>query len=147
MPCGDFTDEQQLMRSVNDIKVDNLPTIRDARGNLVVAEFSAYVPFQVVRLFYVHDVPANTTRGKHAHRRCRQYMICQTGRVLVDAADGRQTRQIELNAGQAVLMEPRIFFSETYADRGTLLLVLCDQPYDKDEYINSMEELRGSSPL
>jgi UDP-2-acetamido-3-amino-2,3-dideoxy-glucuronate N-acetyltransferase len=125
---------------VKDIKIDNLPTIRDARGSIVVAEFSAYVPFQVVRLFYVHDVPIDTIRGQHAHRRCRQYMICQFGRVLIDAADGRQTRRIELNAGQAALIERGIFSSETYVDRNTVLLVLCDQPYDSNDYIYGMGE-------
>jgi UDP-2-acetamido-3-amino-2,3-dideoxy-glucuronate N-acetyltransferase len=128
------------MPNVNDIKVDNLPRNRDARGNLVAAEFSDYVPFQVVRLFYVHDVPVNTIRGKHAHRRCRQYMICQTGRVIVDATDGKQTRKIELTAGQSIFVEPGIFFSEKYVERDTVLLILCDSPYDSNDYIESMDE-------
>jgi dTDP-4-dehydrorhamnose 3,5-epimerase-like enzyme len=128
------------MASVNDITIDHLPRMSDARGNLVVAEFSNFVPFPVVRLFYVHDVPINTARGMHAHRSCRQYMICQTGRVLVDTNDGAQARRIELNPGQAVLIENGIFSSETYLDRETVLLVLCDQPYDKDDYIQSLEE-------
>jgi hypothetical protein len=46
-------------------------------------------------------------------------MICQTGRVLVDATDGTQTRQIELCSGQAVLIEHGIFTSETYVDHDT----------------------------
>jgi UDP-2-acetamido-3-amino-2,3-dideoxy-glucuronate N-acetyltransferase len=129
------------MASVNDIKVDDLPRMSDARGNLIIAELGDYVPFPVARLFYVHGVPINTIRGKHAHRRCRQYLICQIGRVIVEAADGNQTRRIELNAGQAVLMESGIFFSETYVDRDTVLLVLCDRPYEKNDYIDSLEEL------
>ncbi len=126
--------------SVSDIKIDNLPTMCDARGCLVVAEFSAYVPFQVVRVFYVHSVPINTIRGEHAHRHGRQYMICQTGRVLVDANDGALTRRIELSPGQAMLMECGIFFRETYVDRDTVLLVLCDSPFDSKDYIRTMEE-------
>jgi dTDP-4-dehydrorhamnose 3,5-epimerase-like enzyme len=128
------------MPNVSDIKIDDLPKISDDRGRLVVAEFSKFVPFPVARLFYVHEVPANTTRGKHAHRRCRQYLICQSGRVLVEATDGKQTRRIELNPGQAVLIEPGIFTSETYADHETVLLVLCDRPHDRADYIQTMEE-------
>ena len=128
------------MPNVKHIKIDELPKIRDARGNLVVAELGKYVPFAVVRLFYVHDVPANTVRGQHAHRQCSQYMICQTGRVLVDATDGAQTRRIELLPGQAVLIEPGIFASETFADPGTVLLVLCDQQYDSNDYVRSMAD-------
>lgn len=123
-----------------DIKVDDLPEFRDARGSLVVAEFSEYVPFKVARIFYVHDVPVNVTRGKHAHRECRQYMICQAGRLLIEATDGKQTQRIELKAGQAILMDNGIFYSETYLDRETVLLVLCDKPYDVNDYVDSADE-------
>jgi dTDP-4-dehydrorhamnose 3,5-epimerase-like enzyme len=128
------------MADVNDIKIDNLPTMRDPRGNLVVAEFNKYLPFPVVRLFYVYGVPANTTRGNHAHHRLRQYLICQTGRVLISTADGMRTRQIELHPGQAVLIGQGIFASETYLDSDSVLLVLCDRPYEEDDYIRTMEE-------
>ena len=127
------------MPSVNDIKVDDLPEIRDPRGALVITEFDKYVPFPVVRVFYVHDVPPNTVRGRHAHRQCRQYMICQTGRLLLEATDGTQTRRIELHPGQGVLIEPGIFASETFAESDTMLLVLCDRPYDRGDYIESIE--------
>ena len=133
------------MPNLSDIKIDHLPKFSDARGNLVVAEFCNYVPFPVVRLFYIHDVPINTIRGKHAHRRCRQYMICQTGRVIVEATDGTQTRKIELCSGQAVLIECGIFTSETYVDRDTVLLVLCDRPYEKDDYIESICEPKAKA--
>ncbi len=128
------------MPNIDSIKIDDLPTFRDPRGNLVVAEFERFVPFPVVRLFYIYDVPVNTIRGQHAHRRCRQYLICQRGRVLVEATDGKRTRRIELNRGQAILMESGIFYSETYLDRDSTLLVLCDQPYDYNDYVQSMEE-------
>jgi UDP-2-acetamido-3-amino-2,3-dideoxy-glucuronate N-acetyltransferase len=129
------------MPNLNDIKIDNLPKFRDARGSLVVAEFFNYIPFSVVRLFYIHDAPINAVRGKHAHRRCRQYMICQTGRVLIDATDGTQTRRIELCSGQAVLIENGIFTSQTYVERDTVLLVLCDRLYEKDDYIHSIDPM------
>ena len=134
------------MPRVDDIKVDDLPGYRDPRGNLVVAELGKFVPFPVVRLFYVYDVPINMVRGQHAHRDCRQYMICQNGRVLVDASDGSRSRQITLKPGQAVLMENGIFYSETYLDRDSMLLVLCDKPYDRNDYIDRSEEFIAIFP-
>lgn len=128
------------MANVDDIKVDDLPTIRDERGTLVVAEFSKQVPFSIARIFYIHGVAPNTSRGKHAHRLGRQYLICQSGHVLIDATDGKRTRQIRLMPGQAALIENGIFASEAYIDRDTVLLVLCDRPYDRSDYIESMEE-------
>jgi WxcM-like, C-terminal len=128
------------MPDVNVIRIDSLPRKRDARGNLVVAEFNEFVPFAVARLFYVCDVPVNTCRGNHAHRHGRQYYICQSGRVRVDLHDGTRARRIELNPGHAVLIENGIFASETYLDRNSMLLVLCDRPYDRADYIESMDE-------
>ena len=72
-------------------------------------------------------------------------MICQTGRVIVEATDGTQTRKIELCSGQAVLIECGIFTSETYVDRDTVLLVLCDRPYDRDDYIESICEPKAKA--
>jgi UDP-2-acetamido-3-amino-2,3-dideoxy-glucuronate N-acetyltransferase len=129
------------MLNLNDINIDNLPKFRDARGNLVVAEFTNYVPFLVVRLFYIHDAPINAVRGKHAHRRCRQYMICQTGHVLIDATDGTQMRRFDLCSGQAVLIENGIFTSQKFVERETVLLVLCDRPYERDDYIHSIDSM------
>lgn len=128
------------MPDVNDIRIDDLPRKRDARGNLVVAEFSKFVPFAVARLFYIYGVPVNTSRGHHAHRHGRQYYICQSGRVRIDVHDGTKARRIELNPDQAVFIESEIFASETYLDENSVLLVLCDRSYDRDDYIESMEE-------
>lgn len=128
------------MPSVNDIKIDELPLMRNARGILAVVEFGKFVPFTVVRLFYMRDVPPAAIRGEHAHHRCRQYMICQNGRVRVDLADGKDMRCLELSPGQAVLIEPGIFATETYLDPESMILVLCDRPYEKEDYIHTMDE-------
>ena len=128
------------MPSVRDISIDHLPQVRDLRGLLGVVEFGEWLPFDVIRLFYVLDVPPGTVRGNHAHRRCSQYVICQSGRVRIDLSDGDEVLQFELIPGQAVLIEPGIFASETYLDVGSVIIVLCDRPYEKDDYIHTLEE-------
>ena len=74
--------------TIDGIKLDTLPTMRDARGALTVAEFSKFVPFPVARMFYVREVPPGTMRGQHAHYRCSQYMICISGRLRITVDDG-----------------------------------------------------------
>jgi mannose-6-phosphate isomerase-like protein (cupin superfamily) len=126
--------------SVADVKIDSLPTMYDARGALTVAEFSKFVPFSVVRLFYVRDVPVGSVRGQHAHYRCSQYMICLDGRLGIALADGMGKRSVELSPGQAILVEPGLFVTETYRDDESALLVLCDRPYEAEDYIHGMDE-------
>jgi WxcM-like, C-terminal len=128
------------MNALDAIKVDTLPTMRNARGALTVLELDRFIPFPVVRLFYVWDVPTNTERGQHAHRRCSQYLICASGRLEIKLNDGVNHRHLELSAGNALLIMPGIFAAEIYRDSGTVLLVLCDRPYEKDDYIYSVDE-------
>lgn len=129
------------MSKLDAAALDMLPTMRDARGALTVADFSQAVPFPVVRLFYVHDVPAGIVRGQHGHYRCSQYMICVSGRLRITLADRSRERAFELEPGHGLLIRPGLFASETYLDAGTVLLVLCDRPYEKDDYIHSRDRL------
>jgi hypothetical protein len=126
------------------VKVDQLPVFRhEARGAVTPVEFSRFVPFQPVRLFYAYDVPQGGVRGRHANRTAREYLICQSGRVRLDLADRHKDRVVTLSAGEGVLIEPGIFVVDTYLDPGAVLLVLCDKPYDHQDYIHTLDELRA----
>lgn len=128
--------------SIDGIKLDTLPTMRDARGALTVAEFSKFVPFPVARMFYVREVPPGTLRGQHAHYRCSQYMVCVSGRLRITVADGANERSLELSPGNGIFIEPGIFATETYLDADSVMLALCDRPYEKEDYIHTMDEFR-----
>jgi dTDP-4-dehydrorhamnose 3,5-epimerase-like enzyme len=129
--------------SVAAMKVDTFPTIRDVRGALTVAELDSFVPFKVVRLFFMTGVPAGTVRGQHGHYHCSQYFLCQGGRLQTILSDGVQERIVILELGQGILIPPGIFASQTYLEQNTILQVLCDRPYEKEDYIHSLNELRA----
>jgi dTDP-4-dehydrorhamnose 3,5-epimerase-like enzyme len=129
--------------SVTAMEVDTFPTMRDQRGTLTVVELGGIVPFTVVRLFFVIGVPTGTTRGQHGHYRCNQYFLCQGGRVQTVVSDGTEERTFILEPGQGLLVPPGIFASETYLEPHTILQVLCDRPYEKDDYIHTVDELRA----
>ena len=130
----------RVTAALDGLKIDTLPTMRDPRGALTVAEFGRFVPFSVARLFYVREVPPNTVRGQHAHFRCSQYVICVSGRAQIDFADGATERSVTLSPGQAVLIDPGIFATETYLDADSVLLFLCDRAYEKADYIHTLDQ-------
>ena len=126
---------------LSDVAVRRLTARRDARGELVVAEVPKDVPFSIMRMFYVRDVPAGTVRGRHGHYRCRQMLVCQSGRIAVDVSDGKEECHFVLEPGEFLVLEPGLMGTETYLDGGSILLVLCDQPYDPEDYIHTIEAL------
>jgi dTDP-4-dehydrorhamnose 3,5-epimerase-like enzyme len=125
-----------MMPTVEQLTVVDVPKFRDDRGLLVPIEFPDFVPFEVKRIFWIIDVPPGGSRGAHAHKTCHQFLICIAGHLVVEAFDGRSERSLELTVGNALYIKPGIFSVERFIERGTILAVLCDRPYDPMDYLN-----------
>ena len=52
-----------------------LDKIIDPRGNLTVAQGHDKVPFDIRRAYWVYDVPGGESRGGHAHKQCREFIV------------------------------------------------------------------------
>lgn len=130
-----------MLPSVSDLSVVSLPTFKDARGSLGVADLRALVKFPVKRVFWINEVPLNGLRGGHAHKLCHQFMICLSGRIAVEAFDGQSERSLFMAAGSAVHIPPAIYATERFEGPSSVLAVLCDLPYDKNDYIYDRAEL------
>jgi UDP-2-acetamido-3-amino-2,3-dideoxy-glucuronate N-acetyltransferase len=113
--------------------------VEDGRGCLGVIEISSHAPFVPVRMFWISDVAAGTARGGHAHKACSQFLVCLRGRIDVDAIDGTQSQNFVLGQGDFLNIVPRIYATETFLDEGSVLAVLCDRPYEPDDYVYERE--------
>jgi UDP-2-acetamido-3-amino-2,3-dideoxy-glucuronate N-acetyltransferase len=109
--------------------------ISDDRGNLGVIELAGHAPFVPVRIFWIHDVPPGTARGGHAHKACSQFLVCLRGRISVDAIDGTLSRNFILEQGDFLNLVPGIYSTQFFMDEGTVLAVLCDRPYEPQDYV------------
>jgi UDP-2-acetamido-3-amino-2,3-dideoxy-glucuronate N-acetyltransferase len=113
-----------------------LPTHRDARGTLSVAEFTEHLPFAPRRVFFVYDVPSHHVRGEHAHRQCEQLLVCIHGSVSVVLDDGRERQEISLNAPDLGLYIPTYLWATQYrCSRDAVMAVFASHPYDPTDYI------------
>lgn len=118
-----------------------LPTVRDARGQLAVAELGPALPFRPVRLFVLSDVPAGAARAQHANRSCAEVLICVSGSCVVDAEDAAGVLRFHLAGPQLALVVPAGVWLECRdfsADAS--LLVLADQAYDPANQITDRAE-------
>jgi dTDP-4-dehydrorhamnose 3,5-epimerase-like enzyme len=120
-------------------KLLQLPTLRDSRGVLMPVDFTA-LPFMPTRMFTVTGVPAGGMRGQHAHARGQQFLLCLSGRVVVEIREGRQLIPLELTAPDAALLiGPGVWARQRYDGPDTVLLVLASHPYDPASYIYDVE--------
>ena len=51
-----------------------LPRHMDGRGSLGVIE-AQDLPFDIRRIYYLHDVPMGAVRGEHGHKRLEQLIL------------------------------------------------------------------------
>jgi len=128
------------MNTADAARLIDLPRHARADGAVVVAEADAQVPFAIARMFTV-AAPTDAERGKHAHRLCSQFMVCVNGAVDVVCDDGREQRTFKLNRGHlGLLVPPMIWNNVIFRESNSVLVVLCNRPYEADDYIHDYVE-------
>ena len=118
----------------------NIEKIIEDNGTLVPIEFKD-LPFEPKRIFYVTNVPQYDIRGEHAHYESQQVAICVVGKVLVTLFDGFNTNHHMLMPGQAVFVDKLIWDQYQFMEEGCVMLVICSNEYDKEDYIHTKDEL------
>jgi len=127
--------------TIDSIKLIEVPNHIDDRGNLTVLQGDGLVPFSISRVFTV-TASTNSVRGQHAHKRCSQFMVCLSGSIEVVCNDGvKEINYILDRPNLGLMMPPGIWAEEIYKKDQSILMVLCDFPYDEEDYIYSVSEL------
>lgn len=129
-----------MKASIHDCKVANLPRIYDRRGSLTSICRGEHVPFEVVRTYYLYDVPGGASRGGHAHRQLQQLMVSVMGAFDVILDDGSEKRTVRLDRAYHGLYIPPLIWRELVNfSSGAICLVLTSLPYDENEYVRDYE--------
>jgi serine acetyltransferase/dTDP-4-dehydrorhamnose 3,5-epimerase-like enzyme len=122
------------------VTIHRLTNARDLRGSLTAAEFSN-LPFVPTRLFTVYDVPSESVRGAHAHRKCAQLLVCLAGSLSCLVDDGSVREEIRLaNSEVGLHIPPMIWGTQWKYTRDAVLLVLASHSYDATDYIRDYEQ-------
>lgn len=126
--------------SIDDVKSINLPHYFEDNGDLVVMEGMINLPFSIARVFVVR-ASDGAVRGQHAHRACSQFLTCPRGLVEVLCDDGLQTASYTLDhPNTGLLIPPGIWSQQTYKTENAALTVLCDRPYEAEDYMREYDE-------
>lgn len=126
---------------ISERRIIDLPRHFDPRGNLTVVEGGRNLPFDVSRVYWVYDVPAGESRGGHAHKHCREFIIAVSGSFHVTLDNGRERQTFLLNHPfQGLLVETGMWRMLDDFSSGAVCLVLASDPFDEADYIRDYGE-------
>ena len=129
--------------TLENVKFFNTRTMVEPDGNLVPIESNHDIPFSIKRIFYVYGVKDQNDRGKHAHYKSKQVLICVNGKVEVLVHDGNKKQKYLLESPQQALYIPEMIWDEqVYLTEDTVLLVLSNMKYLPEDYIHNFEEFK-----
>jgi hypothetical protein len=122
-------------------KLIDLTKIIDPRGNLTVAQQLKDIPFEVSRVYWVYDVPSGESRGGHAHKHCREFIVAVSGSFTVTLNDGSEKHTFLLNHPyQGLLVNTNVWRTLDDFSSGAVCLVLAEDPFLEEDYIREYED-------
>ena len=129
--------------SINDAKIIKLDQNIADEGILTVVQSQKNIPFKTDRAFFIKAPKENIIRGNHSHKSLTQFMICLNGSIEICVDDSIDKKIITLDkSSEGFLVPPDIYCSQNYLTEDSLLLVLCDKPYDENDYIRDYDEFK-----
>jgi len=133
------------MNTINDIKMIEFSQLGDDRGQLVVIEGGVNIPFEIKRIFYIYGADSNTVRGQHANRQSEFCMINVSGKSKIKAIDQQGNEKIfNLDRPYIGIYLPAMIWKNMYDfSPDSVLLVLSNEHYDKNEYIRNYDYFLG----
>lgn len=124
-------------------KIINLPKIVDPRGNLSFFEHPNQLPFEIVRTYWIYDVPGGEQRGSHAFKEQQEFIIALSGSFDIVLNDGEKEERFTLNRSYYGLYIPKMLWRtlENFSTN-SLALIVSDKSFDEQDYIRNFEDFK-----
>lgn len=122
-------------------RIIELPKILDKRGNLSFIESENHIPFEIIRSFWIYDVPGGAKRGGHAFKETEEFIVALSGSFDVVIDNGKEKKTYHLNRSYYGLYIPKLYWREMENfSTNSLSLVLSSTVFDEDDYIRDYEQ-------
>ena len=116
----------------------------DHAGNLIALEKGADFPFDIKRVYYIWGTDKNVVRGKHAHRKLEQVIICTSGSCDFILDDGHNRETVHLDSPtQGLHIKANIWREFTNFSPDCVVLVLASEHYDESDYIRDYDQFKA----
>ncbi len=141
----DYTKEKHHQKVLGECYLERLPKFSDMRGSLTPLNLKNDFPFEPKRIFFVYGVDKTFSRGEHAHRNCKQFLVAVSGSLSVILDDAHTRIEISLNEPNLGLyITPMIWGVQYKFSQDAVLMVVCSEEYDDDDYIRVYKDFNAS---
>ena len=118
----------------------HFPVRGDHTGNLVALEKGADFPFDIKRVYYIWGTDKDAVRGKHAHRKLEQVIVCTSGSCDFILDDGKERTIVHLDSpSQGLHIKANIWREFTNFSPDCVVMVLASEHYDESDYIRDYQ--------
>ncbi len=157
-PCADCHEEKSAKTFADPHKHSDLANVRritfdrhkHANGTLSVAENGApLIPFDIRRVFYLYDVPADAKRGGHSHYQAEELIIALSGSFDVVLDDGKHApERFSLNRPYTALYVPTgLWRTLDNFSGGSVCMVLTSERYSEPDYVRDYQLFKQLTAL
>ncbi|MDE7388222.1 MAG: FdtA/QdtA family cupin domain-containing protein [Muribaculaceae bacterium] len=128
--------------TLEDCRIIGLERHRHANGSLSVVENTDAFPFEVKRVFYLYDVPGDSSRGGHSHHMAAELIISVSGCFDVTLRDSAgEPKVFRLDRPyKALYVPPGIWRELDNFSSGSVCMVLTSELYSEEDYVRSIDE-------
>ena len=114
----------------------NLPKEEDRRGNLSFIENANHIPFDIKRSYWIYDVPGGQTRGGHAFKKQKEFVVALSGSFDVVVNHGTGEERFHLNRSYfGLFINNGIWRYMDNFSTNSVALVLSSTIFNENDYI------------
>lgn len=117
------------------------PVHATGNGTLKLYQKDEYLPFEIGKVLAIQGMEPTDVRGKHAHKETCEIVVALQGGCIFEIDDGHEKSSVTLNdPAQALYLPARVWRTFHSFEQGTILLIIADRPYDKEDYIFNYDD-------
>lgn len=115
------------------------------KGELTILEKDSW-PIDAKRIFFIQNVRKLAVRGNHAHKTTYQFIFPLAGAIdlNIDSPNGGWTFSLDSSGNEGVVVPPMNWLWLRILRPKTIVAVLCNEPYNEDEYIRDQGKYEHS---
>tara|TARA_B100000989_G_C19425042_1_gene420373 strand:- start:32 stop:430 length:399 start_codon:yes stop_codon:yes gene_type:complete len=126
------------------IYIKKINFFKDSRGKLISIDHKKFKFFSIKRTFFINFLKRKVIRGKHAHKKCSQFIICTSGKIKIKTIDTKLNKKsyVLSDFSKGIYIKPYVWVEIVAMKRNTSIVCFADRKYEKLDYINSFSEFK-----